>query len=95
MLAATVEEFLNMELGIGLILIGYAFVGAWAYKQNKQDHASLGAKVDKNTDELKELIKALSAKIDEVRQAITDHETIWHSPIGGKPPKKQRAARKK
>ena len=80
MIAATVEEFLNMQLGISFILIAYAIIGTWAYKQNKQDHASLGAKVDKNTEELKELINILSVKIDGVRQAITDHETIWHAP---------------
>lgn len=62
------------------MLVGYFLIGTWAYKKNKADHEALGEKVDKTGEKLEEMMNQLGEKIDAVRQAITDHETIWHSP---------------
>ena len=76
----SLNEILNTEWGfVGAIgLTWIAFI--WFYKENKKEHDELGEMVKTETQGLSASIDRLSDKIDGVRDAISQHESIWHAP---------------
>ena len=80
----SLNEILNTEWGfVGAIgLTWIAFI--WFYRENKKEHEELGKTVKTETGalsgELSASIDRLSDKIDGVRDAISQHESIWHAP---------------
>ena len=82
----TVSDLLSTEVGITTAFALTWGVAAWGYKKNKEDHDRLGDKVDVAKSEIFESIEKLGDKIDGVREAISNHEAIWH--VGVRPKKK-------
>jgi hypothetical protein len=76
----TVSDLLSTEFGITTAFTLTWAVAIWGYKKNKEDHDGLGDKVDAAKDEIFESMEKLGDKIDGVREAITQHESIWHAP---------------
>ena len=76
----SLNEILNTEWGfVGAIgLTWIAFI--WFYKENKKEHDGLGETVKAQSEALSTSIDRLSDKIDGVRDAISQHESIWHAP---------------
>lgn len=76
----SLNEILNTEWGFvgAIVLTWIAFI--WFYKENKKEHDELGEMVKTQSEALSTSIDRLSDKIDGVRDAISQHESIWHAP---------------
>ena len=82
----TISDLLSTEVGITTAFALTWGVAIWGYRKNKEDHGALGDKVDAAKDEIFKSIEKLGDKIDGVREAISQHEAIWH--VGVQPKKK-------
>lgn len=82
----TISDLLSTEVGIATAFALTWGVAIWGYKKNKEDHGALGDKVDLAKNEIFQSLEKLSDKIDGVREAISNHEAIWH--VGVQPKKK-------
>ena len=82
----TISDLLSTEVGITTAFALTWGVAIWGYKKNKEDHGALGDKVDLAKDEIFQSMEKLGDKIDGVREAISQHEAIWH--VGVRPKKK-------
>lgn len=89
----TLDDILNTNFGVTLAFMVTWAAAVWAYRKNMEDHNALGDKVEESKKEMIEAVKELGSKVDAVREAISQHEAIWHAPVARKTTKK--AATKK